>query len=212
MGTLQSVLDGWFLTDTPTNLTKWAFPPGMPPLQPNASLLVWASAKNRTNPLAPLHTNFKLAREAGNYLALVDPQTNAMSAFDPYPLQQPDISYGRDVIDPLLVGYYATPTPGKQNSTSGSGFVPDVLFSVDSGIYTNDSLTLTLSVSNAPPGTTIRYIVNPATSTNLPLASSLVYTGAITFTNNTVVKARAFPPDTTCSWITPTRTSTPICP
>ena len=103
-GSVQASLDGWFLTDAPTNLTKWRFPAGMPPLQPNSYLLLFASGKNRTNPLAPLHTNFKLASEAGNYLALVDPRTNVVSAFNLYPAQQPDVSYGRDAVNPNLVG------------------------------------------------------------------------------------------------------------
>src|SRR5207302_975817 len=56
-GVLQADLDGWYLTDSPTNLTKWQFPNGTPVLQPNGFLpspgVVWASAKNRVNPLAP---------------------------------------------------------------------------------------------------------------------------------------------------------------
>jgi hypothetical protein len=160
-GLIQASLDGWFLTDTPTNLTKWQFPSGMPALQPNSYLLVWASSNDRTNPLAPLHTNFKLTSLAGGYLALVDPNTNVFSVFDSYPAQQADISYGRDTSDPNLVGYFITPTPGKQNLISGPGFVPDPVFSVDTGIYTNDSLTLVLS---APAGT-IRYTLDVSVPT-----------------------------------------------
>jgi len=195
-GVFPAMLDGWFLTDTPTNLTKWQFPAGTPPLQNNSYLVVWASAKNRTNPLAALHTNFKLAREAGSYLALVDPNTNVVSAFNPYPLQQPDISYGRDVVDPNLVGYFTNSTPGKPNATTGGGFSPDVLFSVDSGIYTNETLTLTLSVSNADDGTTIRYTVDAS----VPTTNSPVYSGPIVFGTNVIIKARAFPPATTNLW------------
>src|SRR5439155_10801108 len=93
VGSVATILDGYFLTDSPTNLTKWQFPAGTPPLQPNSYMIVWASPKNRINPLAPLHTNFKLAKEAGNYLALVQPNaTNIISAFVSYPAQQPDSS------------------------------------------------------------------------------------------------------------------------
>jgi len=191
-GTIQASLGGWFLTDNPTNLTKWQFPAGMPALQPNNYLLVWASGKDRTNALAPLHTNFKLSSTAGSYLALVDPNTNVFSAFDSYPAQQADVSYGRDTVDPSLVGYFTVPTPGKQNSTSGSGFATEPVFSVDTGIYTNATLTLTLS---APAGT-IRYTLDASVPTN----NSPVYTGALTLSNNVVVKARAFPPAGTNLW------------
>jgi hypothetical protein len=187
LGPLQANLDGWFLTETPADLTRWQFPSGMPTLQAGSYLLVWASAKNRTNSLAPLHTNFKLDK-AGGYLALADSSTNVVSAFGSYPPQPADVSYGRDVVDPNLTGYFNTPTPRAQNSITGSGFAAEPVFSLDSGIYTNDSLTLTLST----PSGTIRYTLNGAP----PATNSLVYTGAITFQTNMVIKARVFPSGT----------------
>src|SRR6185295_14473547 len=63
-------LAGWFLTDTASNLTKWRFPGVV--LLPDKYIVVFASAKNRTNDLAHLHTNFRLDKR-GNYLALVNP-------------------------------------------------------------------------------------------------------------------------------------------
>jgi hypothetical protein len=186
-GTLPVNLNGWFLTDNASNLTKWTFPPVV--IDPNKYLLVWASSKNRTNPAAPLHTNFKLGKDGG-YLGLADPNTNVVSAFNPYPAQQTDVSYGSDRVDPTLVGFYSVPTPGAQNSTSGTGFAPEPVFSLASGIYTNASLTLTIT---APSGT-IRYTVDGS----LPTATnSILYSGPITFGTNLTIKARVFPADTT---------------
>ena len=55
------------------------------------------------------HTNFKLNSD-GEYLALVDPTTNLVVAFDPgYPEQATDISYGPQGV------YYDPPTPGSAN-------------------------------------------------------------------------------------------------
>ncbi len=202
-GAVQANLAGWFLTDTPTNLTKWQIPAAAPSLQANGYMLIWASAKDRTNPVAPLHTNFKLSKSAGSYLALVDPNTNVLSAFDPYPAQTSDVSYGRDPVDPTLVGFFSTPTPGKRNSATGSGLMPAPIFSVDSGLYTNDSLTLTITASNAPPGSIIRYTtkinvtgIGASAAVSVPdtTAGSQVYTGAITFRTNLLIKARVFPP------------------
>ena len=62
-------LSGWFLTDEAGNLSKWQFPSGAQ-LAANGYMLVWASAKNRTN-IGPLHTNFKLDK-GGEYLGLVN--------------------------------------------------------------------------------------------------------------------------------------------
>ncbi|HYV32636.1 MAG TPA: lamin tail domain-containing protein, partial [Candidatus Binatia bacterium] len=176
-------LDGWFLTDTATNLVKWRLPSVF--LGANKYLVVFASGKDRTNPATPLHTNFKLAKEGG-YLALVDSRTNVASAFTPYPPQQTDVSYGRDRVDANLLGYFTTPTPGAQNSTGGPGFAPEPVFSLDTGIYTNSSLTLSLSAALG----TIRYTLNGS----LPTTNSPAYLGPITFGTNLIIKARVFPP------------------
>jgi len=187
IGTLPVNLNGWYLTDDATNLTKWRLPSSF--LDVNKYLLVWASGKDRSNPAAPLHTNFKLSKSP-SYLALVDSTTNVVSEFNLYPAQLSDISYGRVPGEPNLVGYFNTPTPGALNSTSGSGFAPTPVFSVDTGIYTNASLTLTIT---APaPGGTIRYTVDGS----LPnLTNSTVYTVPITFSTNLTIKARVFPTD-----------------
>ncbi|MCI0744134.1 MAG: lamin tail domain-containing protein [Verrucomicrobia subdivision 3 bacterium] len=182
-GTEDVNLGGWFLTDTVTNLTKWRFPDV--PLAVNRYLLVWASQKNKTNAAAPLHTNFRLSNNSGSYLALVDPQTNVVSEFVSYPAQQNDVSYGRDRVDPNIIGYFTTPTPGVQNSTSGTGFAPEPVFSLESGTYTNNSLTLNIT---APAGTTIRFTRDGTE----PTANSPVFSNAITFSTNLMVKARVF--------------------
>src|ERR1043166_4623069 len=116
-GTISANLDGWFLTDETTNLTKWRFPAVT--MLPNSYLLVFASGKNRTNNLNALHTNFQLNKD-GEFLALVDPQTNVVSQFYPkYPAQFTDVSYGRDLGDLNVLGYFITPTPRAPNSTKG---------------------------------------------------------------------------------------------
>jgi len=184
-GPLEANLSGWFLTDDRLNLTKWPFPAGMPLLNVNGYLRVWASSKDRRVPLGHLHTNFRLQNNAGSFLALVDAQTNIVSAFDPYPAQFNDTSYGRDRVDPDIMGYFQTPTPGAANSTTGSGFAAEPTFSLETGIYTNSSLIMTMT---APAGTTIRYTRDGA----IPTASSLLYTNPITFNNNSTFKARVF--------------------
>ncbi|NQT00460.1 MAG: CotH kinase family protein [Planctomycetes bacterium] len=86
-------LEGWYLTDDVNNLTQWAFPEVI--LAPDAYLVVFASGKNRRDPLAALHTNFKL-KGSGEYLGLVRPdgETVVWEFFPMYPKQAPDISYG----------------------------------------------------------------------------------------------------------------------
>lgn len=86
-------LNGWYLTDNASNLTKWRLPATN--LPPNGFLLVFASGKNRATPGLPLHANFSLSA-GGEYLALVQPDgvTIATQFAPQFPEQLTDISYG----------------------------------------------------------------------------------------------------------------------
>jgi len=103
---------GYFLTDDAAQLTKWAMPTVSIPA--GGHLVIFASGKNRTSTAAGarLHTNFSLNGD-GEYLALVEPGgTTAATAFNPFPEQRNDISYG---YDGATLRYFATPTPGAAN-------------------------------------------------------------------------------------------------
>ncbi len=148
-------LSGWFLTDSPTNLTKWRFPGVV--LLPEKFMVVFASAKDRTNDLAHLHTNFRLNKQGG-YLALVNPATNVVSEFSAaYPKQSADVSFGSVRGEPALRGFFAHPTPGKPNSSSGPGFAAEVIFSKPSGSFTEP---FTLALSSTSTGAVIRYTLD----------------------------------------------------
>ncbi len=89
-------LTGWHLTDNPGNLTRWTFPALSIPA--HGYVLVFASAKNRTNDVTKLHTNFGLDG-TGEYLALVRHDLVIEDAYATgYPAQEADISYGRGTI------------------------------------------------------------------------------------------------------------------
>ena len=185
-GVLTKNLDGWFLTDSPTNLTKWRIPGVV--LPNNSYVIIWASSKNRTNLTAPLHTNFKLQKEAGGYLALVNAQTNIVSSFSNYPAQSTDVAFGRDSTSPTNTGYFTTSTPGAANVSSGPGFMAAPTFSLASGVYTNASLSLI--ITNPSGSGTIRY----TTDSSIPTTISPVYTAPLVLNANTTIKARIFPP------------------
>lgn len=184
-GTAVANLGGWYLTDEQANLSKWRFPAVS--LPPDGYLLVFASGKDRTNPLARLHTSFKLNKD-GSYLALVDSATNVISEFAlTYPQQYPDISYGRAQGAVTVLGYFVAPTPGTANSASGAGFSADVVFSRPAGAFTT---TFSLTLSAASAGAVIRY----TTDGSLPTATSAVYSSPISVGNTMQVRARAFEP------------------
>jgi hypothetical protein len=177
-------LAGWFLTDTPTNLTKWRFP-GVA-LLPGKELMVFASGKDATNDLAHLHTNFRLDPK-GNYLALVNKATNVVSEF-PSVRQTADVSYGRVRGEPALLGPFAKPTPGKPNASSGPGFAEEVVFSRPAGSF-SEPFTVQLSArTSRATGAVIRYTMDGT----LPNSSSPAYTAPLGITNTARLRARAY--------------------
>lgn len=150
-------LNGWYLTDDDSNLTKWQLP--------NISLpaggyrLVFASNKDRAPTTGELHSNFKLSA-GGEYLALVQPNgaTIADDYAPEYPQQFTDIAYGGSL-------YFPTPTPGAANGSGVSGLVEPVAFSVDHGFYDSQQ---NVALSTATTNTTIRYTLDgsePTTAT-----------------------------------------------
>jgi hypothetical protein len=187
LGPVDGNLDGWFLTDSPTNLTQWRIPAVS--LGNGNYVIIWCSGKDRTNLNSQLHTNFKLQKDAGGYLALVDRQTNIVSEFTNYPAQSSDISYGRDTVDPDFVGYMNPPSPGAQNVQSGSGFMSEPVISMPTGLYTNASITVTITHTNGAG--TLRYTTDAST----PTASSPVYSAPLSLSANSTIKARVFPPN-----------------
>jgi hypothetical protein len=172
-------LTGWYLTDDPTNPTKWAFPEVDVPAR--GFIVVFASGKNRAGASGKLHTNFKLA-STGGYLALVDPRTNVVSDFAPaYPRQFTDVSYGRVPGEMETIGYFTKPTPGAQNASGGPGFAPAVEFSMPSCTFTTP---FELELRTSLPDAVIRYTLDG----NLPTNSSPAYAGPLLITNSVQVR------------------------
>ena len=182
-------IGGWFLTDDASKKTKWRFPTGKTVVA-NGYLLVFASGKDKTNLVGRLHTNFQLAKEGTDYLALVDANTNVVSEF--LPLNQPfpaDVSYGRDASDTSVSIYFINATPGARNTTGGPGFSPDVIFSRPSGTFvTNQPWQLVLTTPD--PNAAIYY----AFGTNVPGTTTFRYTAPISITNTALIRARAVSP------------------
>ncbi|MDG2125810.1 MAG: CotH kinase family protein, partial [Verrucomicrobiales bacterium] len=174
-------LTGYALTDDPASPTKWQLPAGLT-ISPGATLVVFASDKNRTPVGGELHTNFKLS-SAGEYLALVAPD-GITHAYQPtFPPQVPDISFGLDPSTPAT-GYFTTPTPGAPNGQPGPTPVGGVDFSADSQTFTS---SLSVTLTNHLPGTTILY----TTDGSDPATAGTVYTTPVSITTSTELRALA---------------------
>ncbi len=112
-------LAGWWLTDDPTNLTKWAFP-GEAALSPRSFRVIWSDAEPAEQTPTDWHTSFRIAAPSGT-VALVRPQLGvpAIVDFVTYSGGVDGASFGSsDLDDPLIRGPLATPTPGSENATN----------------------------------------------------------------------------------------------
>lgn len=175
-GSVSVDLDGYYLTDSDGNLTKWQFPSVT--LDADSYLVVFASSKDRTG--SELHTSYKLSA-GGEYLGLVLPDgVTVISEYSPqYPAQSADISYG------LFNGaeqYFNTPTPGSVN-TDGTLPVAALNFSSKRGFY---SSSLNLAITTSTPSANIRYTLDGSTPTE---THGTLYSSVIPITTTTVVRA-----------------------
>ncbi|MDZ4783978.1 MAG: lamin tail domain-containing protein [Planctomycetia bacterium] len=107
---------GWHLTDKDDELEQWTFPSVTLPV--GATVIVFASEKDRAVAGSELHTNFKLDGD-GEYLALVAPNGFSIEQeFAPeYPNQYDGISYGLGS-DFVARGYFLLPTPNAPNTAA----------------------------------------------------------------------------------------------
>ncbi|HAB17604.1 MAG TPA: CotH kinase family protein [Verrucomicrobiota bacterium] len=175
-------LDGWFLTDSATNLTQWRL--GAQTLEAGSYLVIFASGKNVASVNAQWHTNFKLA-SGGGYLALVRPDGRTIvSEFDGYPAQWSDVSYGPAPGTTSGPGvYFESATPRAVNSLGWAERADDVTFSAASGLFTT---AFELSLNTTELGAEIHYTIDGT----VPSAASPLYSTPIAIDRTMRVRAR----------------------
>ncbi len=176
-GSAAVPVGGWFLTDNPDRLTKWAIPEIT--MDAGSYLLVFASGKDRRDPGTELHTNFKLSG-SGEYLALVekDGQTISHSYGRGFPAQRADVSYG---LYATQVTYLTEPTPGFENQLGDMVLSP--VFSKHRGFYSN-SFDVKLTVSD--PALEIYYTTD---GTRPSKTKGLLYSSPISIQTTTPLSA-----------------------
>lgn len=162
-GSAAVSLQGYFLSDDPSDLLMWALPDTV--MQPESFLLVFASGKDRRD--STLHTNFRISRTGE--AVLLSTENGPADVFGPV-LSLTDQSYGRRTDGGMQMVHFSAPTPGASNSGGTVTGPPDVAvhFNLPSGFY-SDTVYVTME---GPPGTTeIRY----TTDGSPPDTGSAVY-------------------------------------
>lgn len=183
-GTTTVDLAGWALSDDPDEPGKWPFDNRN--IGPGGYLVVWASAKDRTQGTRP-HANFRLAAD-GEFLGLYDngsPRTLISSIGREYPPQRVGTSYGLD--GGGVLRYFSQPTPGSANSgMTLQGHLEPVTFSSQRGVHTQQ---FNLSLAHPDPDAVIRFTQDGS----LPSPSrGDIYRGSIPIQASTVIRAAAY--------------------
>ncbi len=144
-------LEGFGLSDDYDNPFRWVFPDVA--IEPGAFLLVWASGKDRDDPVADLHTNFRVSQD-GEEVILTLPDSTRLDEMEPTPMPT-DISYGRKPDGADHWYFFSEPTPGGPNITDGyHGILEPPVFSRSGGFFQND---FNLDIQHPDTAVTIIY-------------------------------------------------------
>ena len=171
-------LAGYGLSNNPKNPAKWVFPDIS--IEPGEYLLLYATGSADKAQKKNLKLNFCIS-STGEALFFFDPNGKLIDKLSAGRMRSGQ-SYGRDGSDNRF--YYAEPTPGAQNGKGYEGITQLPAFSVIPGIYDN---AVTVAIT-AGEGETIRYTTDCTT----PNASSEVYSGELSISKNSVIRAAAF--------------------
>jgi gliding motility-associated-like protein len=161
---------------------------GMVNLPAHSIIRVWASGRN-INTGTSLHTNFKLTQCKPEAIVLANPLGGIIDSLT-LKRTQAGHSRGRTTDGAATWSLFITPTPNASNSNPFTDYAPRPVMSVAPGFYSSAQ-----SVTITAPGTgiTIRYTTNGST----PTATSTLYSGPVSISATTVLRARAFSSDPT---------------
>lgn len=178
-------LSDWGLSDDAGHPRKWQFPQGAR-INPGEYLVITLASEDvQSVSSGTYQANFGLSllADAEETVTLCTPDGSVVDRM-PLPRQYASISYGRiDGQDGFF--YLAKTTKGSRNENTGYSLRTNpVSFSVNGGLY-NEGLSVELY---AQDGATIRY----STDGSVPTSSSPIYTGPISVSQTTVLRARAW--------------------
>jgi len=177
-------LNGWYLSDKSSNLTKWQFTSSFIIPAGNSALVFCSGRDEIINGAA--HSNFKLTQTKGNEKILLTDisGTIIIDSLTILPNQKGD-SRGRITNGSNIWSVFQTPTPGANNIGAMQEYAKRPVFSLTSGYYTG---AINLSITTPDPNITIYYTTNG----DLPDNTSAQYTVPISISSTQVIKAIAY--------------------
>lgn len=179
-------LAGYYLSDEPSNPTRWQVPTGFNTvIAPGGRKMVFASDADTVTPSGQIHTNFKLTQSHGNWILLSDPSAVLLDSLQ-CRLTQRGHSRGRKTDAANTWGIFTVPTPDISNGTQTAytAYATKPIFNLNAGNYTS---TQNITLSSPDPNVTIYYTSNGT----VPTATSTAYTTPIPVTVTVALRARA---------------------
>lgn len=172
-------LEGWHLTDDSNDMTKFTFPSFKLSSGDYATI---SASTDSSSSSSGVSAPFNISA-SGDTIILTDEDGNIKDIFETGALRY-GVTSGRTEGSRERV-FFSSPTKGGENSaTTYSSFTSDPVFS-DNTLYHKDSFMLELSCLT--PGAKIYY----TTDGSKPTTGSTLYTGPLSISKNTPVKAIA---------------------
>ena len=156
----------YYLSDDPSNLTRWQMPNDIGTIPAKGFLVVWLGSDDIKSNQAP----FKLDCDGG--VIYLSDKSGTLIASVSYPEAMSRTAYARTADGKDEWGWTSTPTPGASNATAtfATQRLPQPVVSVDSKLFTG-SFQLSVDI---PEGTTLMY----TTDGSLPSAPNANGEGA----------------------------------
>ena len=184
-GSANVNIGGWHLSDKASKPMKWAIPENTI-IPAGGHLLFYCSGRDGEFN-SEFHTNFKLSQTSGkDIILLADAAGNILEQYD-MQLTLVEHARGRSTDGSPEWVVKVNPTPGNDNTDNEDyvGYTATPSMDLAAGYYEE---TQTVTITNNEPNSEIRYTLN---GTN-PTQSSSIYTGPLTVTSTTVIKAQAY--------------------
>ena len=168
-------MGGYYLTDQPSDRTRWKIPSTN--LPPNGFLLILADGRSLGPPTTTfLHAGFGLSSTGSRVLLVAPDGAEVLSSLHASEFF-PGVAFG--VGSDGSVGFLTPPTPGKTNGVVSEVGANEVIFSVPHGYFTKSfALSLSATLSNS--------IIHYTTDGTLPTPThGTIYTNPISVKPNT---------------------------
>ncbi len=139
LGTEESDLGGLYLSDDPEDSALWQIPEGTL-VSAGGRIVIWLDDDLEQG---DGHAPFRLGG-AGGDLILTDRDGETQLDRITYPVQHPDIAFGRSTLDAETPIYLLKPTPGEANDPAGISALGGITYSRPAGAF-HEAFELTLS-------------------------------------------------------------------